>query len=165
MRHRCSLLLALLYVSVGAHHREHGHTTQLLLGVRAALGHAHTADVNVYHPTHAISRDSHHAEHGSLQICFGGQMAIASCRFSMNRATQDFRSTSGRYHPPWYRHHTYDHYDHLQVDWGKTFMRPTPPDPKKYKRFDRRVKSMLTRRWRQHCNNIQAVCELNALAE
>ena len=92
-------------------------------------------------------------------------MAIASCRFSMNRATQDFRSTSGRYHPPWYRHHTFDHYDHLQVDWGKTFMRPTPPDPKKYKRFDRRVKSMLTRRWRQHCNNIQAVCELNALAE
>ena len=59
-------LLALLCFSVGAHHADDGRTTDLLPGVRAARGHAHPFDVNVSHPAHAISVDSHHAEHGSL---------------------------------------------------------------------------------------------------
>ena len=70
-----------------------------------------------------------------------------------------------RWQLPWFRFSAFDEYDYLRFDCGLAFIKAPLPDPKVYKRFDRRVRSHMRRKWKEHCSRSRAVRELNALAD
>jgi len=72
------------------------------------------------------------------------------------------------YVPFWHwRFHIVYNYDHLRTDWGKSYseLLERTQCGNKYKRYDRRVRSILWRRWIEYYRKVKAVEEVNALAE
>ena len=95
--------------------------------------------------------------------------AISSCWRPGCSATRAIRFDGScenlRWQLPWFHLSAFCEYDYLRFDWGLAFIKASLPDPKVYKRFDRRVRSHMRRKWKEHCSRLRAVRELNTLAD
>ena len=107
----------------------------------------------------ARRNDSAYAQTAAISSCWRpGCSATRAVRF-------DGRCQNVRWQLPWFRFSAFDEYDYLRFDWGLAFIKASLPDPKVYKRFDRRVRSHMRRKWKEHCSRLRAVRELNTLAD